>query len=78
VKTFGGKKLSQDISKLKGEKKISVIIPTKNEEKSIGKTVRILREKLLERGLIDEIVVIDGDSRDRTRELTLCVLLMGI
>jgi len=68
VKTFGGKKLSQDISKLKGEKKISVIIPTKNEEKSIGKTVRILREKLLERGLIDEIVVIDGDSRDRTRE----------
>ncbi|MCD6423156.1 MAG: glucosyl-3-phosphoglycerate synthase [Elusimicrobia bacterium] len=68
MKTFDGKKFPRDIGKLKGKKKISVIIPVKNEEKTIGKTVQILREKLLEKGLIDEIVVIDGNSQDRTRE----------
>ncbi len=47
------------------EKKISVIIPTLNEEKIIADTLRNL--KCLQ--LSDDIIVVDGNSRDRTIEI---------
>lgn len=43
--------------------KVSVIFPTKNEEGCIG---RVLRE--VPREVVDEIIVIDGHSTDRTEE----------
>lgn len=43
--------------------KISVIFPTRNEEGCIG---RVLRE--VPREVVDEIIVIDGHSTDRTEE----------
>lgn len=47
--------------------KISVCIPTLNEEQTIGKVIVILRGELMERHqLIDELVVIDSGSTDRT------------
>jgi len=47
---------------------ISVGIPTLNEEETIGAEVRMIREALIERhGLVDEIVVVDSGSTDRTR-----------
>jgi hypothetical protein len=50
--------------------KISVILPTLNEEKGIGKTIdSIDREGFKKKGWELEIIVVDGDSKDRTREI---------
>lgn len=49
--------------------KVSVVIPTLNEEKGIGITLDALnREAIAERGWDLEILVIDGASTDRTAE----------
>lgn len=49
---------------------ISLGIPTLNEEKTIGRIVSVLKEELMDRcPLVDELVVIDSDSTDRTREI---------
>jgi nucleotide-binding universal stress UspA family protein len=49
---------------------ISVGLPALNEEATIGGVIRVLREALMERvPLVDEIVVIDSRSTDRTREI---------
>ena len=64
-----------DILKLVKEKeskglKISLCIPTLNEEKTIGKEVLILKSELMERyPLVDEFAVIDSGSTDRTLEV---------
>ncbi len=64
-----------DIAALVAEKKkkklkISVCIPTLNEEKTIGKEIVILRSELVERfALIDELVVIDSGSEDKTLDV---------
>lgn len=63
-----------DISKLvdlKEEKglKISVALPTLNEEMTIASEVIIIRSEFMgRRHLVDELVVIDSGSTDRTRE----------
>ena len=50
--------------------RISVGLPTLNEEATIGHVIRAIRTRLMERfPLVDEIVVIDSDSQDRTREI---------
>ncbi len=50
--------------------KVSLCIPTLNEEKTIGKEVVIFRSELMDRyPLIDEIAVIDSGSEDRTLEV---------
>jgi hypothetical protein len=49
---------------------ISLGLPTLNEEKTIGNIIRTVREKFIERyPLLDEIVVIDSNSTDRTVEI---------
>ena len=64
-----------DLIKLVKEKekkglKISLCIPTLNEEKTIGKEVLILRSELMERyPLVDEFAVIDSGSEDKTLEV---------
>src|SRR5213083_2395965 len=50
--------------------RISVGLPTLNEEATIRKVIRAIRSRLVERvPLVDELVVIDSRSEDRTREI---------
>ena len=49
---------------------ISLCIPTLNEEKTIGKEITVFKSELMSRyTLIDEIVVIDSGSTDKTCEV---------
>jgi glucosyl-3-phosphoglycerate synthase len=49
---------------------VSLVLPTLNEEETIGTIVDKAREELMERHqLVDELLVIDSDSSDRTREV---------
>ncbi|QTA89897.1 glucosyl-3-phosphoglycerate synthase [Desulfonema magnum] len=49
---------------------ISLCLPTLNEEKTIAKEIIILKSELMTRyPLLDEIVVIDSGSADKTREI---------
>jgi glycosyltransferase involved in cell wall biosynthesis len=48
---------------------VSVCIPTLNEESTVGDIVRSIRTELMEREpLVDELVVMDSSSSDRTAE----------
>jgi glucosyl-3-phosphoglycerate synthase len=64
-----------DILKLVEEKekqglKLSLCIPTLNEEKTIGKEVVLFKSELMNRyPLLDEIAVIDSGSTDNTRDV---------
>jgi glucosyl-3-phosphoglycerate synthase len=64
-----------DIKKLVEEKekrdlKISLCLPTLNEEKTIGKEIVMFKSELMDRyPLLDEIAVIDSGSSDSTREI---------
>jgi len=56
--------------KQKQNLKISLCIPTLNEEKTIGKEIVIFNSELVQRyPVLDEIAVIDSDSSDQTREV---------
>lgn len=65
----------KDIERLVNAKKrkkcsISLCLPTLNEEKTIAKEIVIMRSELMTRyPLIDEIVVIDSGSADKTRQI---------
>lgn len=53
--------------KRRAEARISVVIPARDEERTVAAVVESLRAALVERiPLIDEVVVIDSDSADRT------------
>lgn len=55
--------------KKRDKTKISLCIPTLNEEDNIGRTLDIIKEKLYdENQLIDEIVVVDSGSTDKTKK----------
>lgn len=52
---------------------VSLLIPVLNEEATIGRTVSVLRAELMMRKpLLDELVVIDGGSEDRSLEIAAC------
>ena len=56
--------------KVKKNLKISLCLPTLNEEKTIAKEIIILKSELMTRySLLDEIVVVDSGSTDQTREI---------
>ena len=64
-----------DLGRLVAEKerqglRISVVLPTLNEAATIGKVIRAIRTRLVERfPLVDELIVMDSDSEDRTRAI---------
>ncbi len=64
-----------DVRQLVAEKqrqglRVSLCLPTLNEEKTIGKSVVLFRSELMQRQpLLDEIAVVDSGSTDRTREI---------
>ncbi|HZS93576.1 MAG TPA: glucosyl-3-phosphoglycerate synthase [Chloroflexota bacterium] len=51
-------------------KKISVVLPTLNEEATVGKILATIQRHLMERvPLVDELIIIDSRSQDRTVEI---------
>lgn len=49
---------------------ISLALPTLNEEKTIGKIITTIKRELVDRyPLIDELIVVDSESDDRTVEI---------
>jgi len=48
--------------------KTSCVVPAYNEEKTIGRVLKVLKEAK-EKGLIDELIVVSDGSRDRTVEI---------
>lgn len=49
---------------------ISLALPALNEEATVGKVIRTIRRALMDKApLLDEIVLIDSNSSDRTREI---------
>jgi glucosyl-3-phosphoglycerate synthase len=53
----------------KGTTKVSVVLPARDEESTVGDIVTVIRRDLVERiPLVDEIVVVDSRSTDATAE----------
>jgi len=49
---------------------VSVVLPALNEERTVGEIVSVIRRELMEKiPLVDEVVVIDSGSSDRTAEV---------
>lgn len=49
---------------------ISLALPALNEEETVGRVIRMMKKELMRKiPLLDEIVLIDSDSTDRTREI---------
>ena len=72
--TFHADEITQldELVKLKREQgvTISAALPALNEEESVGYVLRTIKNALMERvPLLDEIVLIDSDSTDGTREI---------
>lgn len=62
----------QELVALKKERKvtISVALPALNEQATVGRVIRTMKHALMERfPLVDEIVLIDSSSTDRTCEI---------
>lgn len=53
-----------------GHPKLSILIPVLNEEKRIGKTLKTLSAFLKEKKMDAEVIVIDANSSDKTREVS--------
>lgn len=53
----------------KGTTTVSVVLPARDEERTVGDIVTVIRRDLVERTpLVDEIVVVDSNSTDETAE----------
>ncbi len=73
-KTFHADEFKQldELLALKHQKglTISLALPALNEEETVGKVIRMMKKELMEKvPLLDEIVLIDSNSTDRTREI---------
>lgn len=69
IKRFSHRQFDlQDLLSRKGPTTISACVPALNEEATIGSVVETLAS-LREAGLVDEVLVIDSGSTDRTREV---------
>jgi glucosyl-3-phosphoglycerate synthase len=60
----------RQLVKAKGGTTVSVVIPARNEEVTVGAIVTTIRKNLVEKhGLVDEIIVVDSRSTDTTAEV---------
>jgi glucosyl-3-phosphoglycerate synthase len=60
----------QRVVQAKGARRISVVLPARNEEQTVGGIVAQVRRRLIEDVcLVDELIVIDSRSRDATAEV---------
>jgi glycosyltransferase involved in cell wall biosynthesis len=65
-------KLLDELVELKRKQNltISLALPALNEEETVGKVISLMKKELMEAApLLDEIILIDSDSTDRTREI---------
>lgn len=53
----------------KGSTSVSVCLPARDEETTVGPIVECLHRELVEVGLVDELLVVDDHSRDATAEI---------
>lgn len=53
----------------KGDERISVVLPALDEEATVGAIVAAVQREGVGSGLVDEVVVIDAGSRDRTADV---------
>lgn len=69
-RTFSASQFGLDeLVAAKGNTTVSVCIPARNEEPTVGSIVTTIRTELVDHlGLVDEIVVIDDHSTDRTHD----------
>ncbi len=59
-----------ELRERKGATTVSVVLPARDEQATVGTIVRTVRRELMgARGLVDEIVVVDSGSGDATREV---------
>jgi len=57
----------EELAASKGGRRVSVVIPARDEEQTVGTIVATVRHALMERAaLVDEVIVVDSRSRDRT------------
>src|SRR5829696_7117760 len=57
-------------AKRRGGHRVSVVLPARNEEATVGRLVADLRERWMRRlPLIDELLVVDSDSTDATTDV---------
>ena len=62
----------KDLLALKQKQKVTVslALPALNEEETVGKVITTVKRELMERvPLLDEIVLIDSNSKDKTRDI---------
>ena len=60
----------RELLTMKGTTSVSVVIPARDEESTVGSIVATVRQELVERvSLVDEILVVDSRSDDRTAEV---------
>ncbi len=59
------------LAERKGNRTIAVCLPALNEERTVGAICAEVRRTLMApaAGLVDDLLVVDGDSADRTREV---------
>jgi glucosyl-3-phosphoglycerate synthase len=56
-----------ELARAKDTTRVSVVLPARNEERTVGRIVAVVRRELMDRvSLVDELVVVDSGSADRT------------
>ena len=66
-KFAAGEFAAADLVDLKGSTTVSVCLPARNEEATVGTIVGVVRAELMDKlGLVDELIVMDDHSTDRT------------
>ena len=62
-----GEFTAADLVEQKGSTTVSVCLPARNEEATVGAIVEVVRNELVDKlGLVDEVIVMDDHSTDRT------------
>lgn len=61
-----GRFTAAEVIATKNGRRVSVVLPARNEESTVGPIVASIRENLAEAGLVDEILVVDSNSTDAT------------
>jgi glucosyl-3-phosphoglycerate synthase len=60
---------AERLARAKGDTRVSVVLPALDEEPTVGEIVAGVRELAAATGLVDEVVVVDSGSVDRTAEV---------
>ena len=56
-----------ELAATKGEQRVAVVLPARNEQETVGSIVRTIRQDLVDTvGLVDEVIVMDSRSTDAT------------